>query len=83
MKAILNNIIIKPFYEEIKTEEGIISEKSEKHHFSKGKVISKGELVDNLNEGDIAWYNKHRANNIKIKGENFDIMNINNIFVVE
>jgi co-chaperonin GroES (HSP10) len=83
MKARLKNVIIEPIKEEIKDSSGLITGVESDHKFSKGKVISIGEMINNLEVGEIAWYDKHRSNNIKLNGESFDIMDISNIFVTE
>ena len=83
MKAKLNNVLVEPIQEEIRNDLGLITGVQSEHKFSKGKVSSVGERVTNVEVGDIAWYDKHRSSNIKLNGNNFDIMDISNIFVVE
>lgn len=83
MKARLKNVIVESIHEEIKDDNNIITGVESEHKFSKGKIISIGEMVSNVSVGEIAWYDKHRSNKIKLLGKTFDIMDISNIFVVE
>ena len=83
MKAILNKVVVELIQEENVNEFGVALGKSESEKFAKGKVITAGEDAKGLKEGDIVWYDRHRASDITIKGKRYFAMDIFNIFVVE
>ena len=85
MKAINNYIVIKKIKEEPKSEGGfILSEaQNEDVRYSKGKVVSKGELVNSVNENDIVWYDKHAGRGIEFDGEYLFIIKHSDVVIVQ
>jgi len=83
MKAMFNKVLVVRQEEQNENQDGIILSESSKEKFCKGIVKSKGDLVENIKEGDVVWYDKNRASKININGESFDAMDKMNIFVVD
>ena len=83
MKAILNKVVIEPVHAENINKLGIEVGKQESEKFAKGIVKSVGEDVENIKEGQTAWYDKHRASDLLINGERLVVMDNFNIFVIE
>ena len=82
-KAVLDKVIVKPISEDNVNSLGVYMGESKNENFKKGKVISAGEKTVNIKEGDIAYYNRNRASEIKIKGEIYDVMDNMAIYVLE
>lgn len=83
MKAILNNVIVDPIKEEIEDSNGMIVSRQKSEKIAKGKVLSIGEQVDNVEVGDIAYYDKNRATDIYLDDKKVKLLNILHIFVKE
>lgn len=83
MKAILNKVVVEPLHDNKVNNLGIEVGKQESEKFAKGVVKSVGSKVENIKEGQIAWYDRHRASNLIINGNSFVVMDNFNIFVVE
>lgn len=85
MKAINNYIVIDKIKEEPKSESGfILSEaQNEDVRYSKGKVISKGELVNSVNENDIVWYDKHAGHGIEFDGKYLFVIKHSDVVIVQ
>lgn len=83
MKVVLSNILVKPFKDELKSNGGIILGSGSDIKFNKAEVVSVGENIEKVNPGDIIWYDKHRTYPITYNGEEFLVMNYENIVIVE
>jgi chaperonin GroES len=83
MKVVLSNILVKPFNDELKSSNGIILGSGQDIKFNKARVVSVGENIDKVSEGDIIWYDKHRTYPITYNGEDFLVMNYENIVIIE
>lgn len=83
MKAILNKVVVEPVHAENINKLGIEVGKQESEKFAKGIVKSVGEDVENIKEGETAWYDKNRASDLLINGERLVVMDNFNIFVIE
>ena len=69
MKAVNYYIIIDLIKSEPKKVGGLIltDETNEDNRYLKAKVISIGNLVEGINEGDIVYYDKHAGHGIQHK----------------
>lgn len=83
MKAILNKVLVEPKKTENVNQFGFEMGDQESEKFATGIVKSIGDKVDNIKEGQLAWYDKNRASDVLINGERFVVMDNFNIFVVE
>lgn len=84
MKTVLNKILVEPSGKSVvENEIGLISSSDKDSVFKEGTVLSVGNLVENVKEGDTVIYDKHRSHNIIIDGKDVIVMEINCIFVVK
>ena len=69
MKAVNHYLIIEQIKEGPKKVGGLIltDEVNEDNRYIKAKVISIGNLVEGINEGDVVYYDKHAGHGISIK----------------
>jgi co-chaperonin GroES (HSP10) len=51
--------------------------------YLKGKIISAGDLVENLNKGDIIHYDKHAGHGIEWKDKLYYVLKLGDIVLVE
>lgn len=84
MKARQGFLIIEPIKEEVKTSSGFIHSGNDANNMkaSKAKVISFGDKVEGINEGDIVLYAKGRSFPIVIDGETRTMITDNDLLVV-
>ena len=62
----------------------IIAEHQDKENkYLKGKVISKGELVEGINEDDIVWYSRHTGHAIEFNNNLYYVIKYGDIVIVE
>tara|TARA_R100000734_G_C3312310_1_gene103304 strand:- start:84 stop:341 length:258 start_codon:yes stop_codon:yes gene_type:complete len=61
----------------------IADHQDNENKYLKGKVISKGELVEGVNEGDIVWYNKHSGHGISFDNSIYYVIKYGDIVIVE
>jgi co-chaperonin GroES (HSP10) len=85
MKAINNFVIIDAVKEEVKpTESGLIL--TEKHQndirYRKAKVISVGNNISGLNEGDMIYYDKHAGYGIEFEKGYYLVIKEQDVVVV-
>jgi co-chaperonin GroES (HSP10) len=85
MKAIGVHIIIVPIDEQIENDAGIIItsslDKNVRH--KKGKVITCGDKVTEVKDGDIVYYDFARSSPIRIGSEKYMIVDEPGIVIVE
>ena len=66
------------------TQGFVISEHQDKDNaYLQGKVISKGELVESIEKGDIVWYNKHSGHSIEWNKKLYYVIKYGDIVIVE
>jgi co-chaperonin GroES (HSP10) len=72
MKAVNHYLVIEPIKQELKKVGGLIltDEVNEDNRYLKAKVISTGNLVEGIKEGDVVHYDKHAGHGIQHK-DNF------------
>ena len=85
MKAINYYVVVDKIKEAPKKVGGLeLTEDQNKDvRYLKGKVISAGNLVENLNEGDIVYYDKMGGHGIEWKGKLYYVLKLSDIVLVE
>ena len=85
MKAINYYVVIEKIKEAPKKVGGLeLTEDQNKDvRYLKGKVISAGNLVENLNKGDIIHYDKHAGHGIEWKDKLYYVLKLGDIVLVE
>jgi co-chaperonin GroES (HSP10) len=83
MKAIGTNVVVRKIIEEVKSKSGLIlSEISEKDiRYKLAEVVSVGEDVKDLSDGDRIYYDSAAGSEIRIDGEKLTVVNERNIVV--
>jgi len=85
MKAIGNNLIIKPFKAGLTETKGglILAEKQrEDIRYEEGTVLSVGSNIEGINENDVIYFDKNNSHQIEIKQEIYKVVNINHVVIV-
>jgi len=85
MKAIGNNLIIKPFKAGLTETKGglILAERQrEDIRYEEGNVLSVGSNIEGINENDVIYFDKNNSHQIEIKQEIYKVVNINHVVVV-
>lgn len=84
MQAINHFIVIEKIKEAPKTIGGLEITESQNNdvRYLKGKVISVGNKIDFLKEGDIVMYDKHAGHGITWKEKHYFVITINDVVIV-
>ncbi len=85
MKAIGNNLIVKPYKAGVtKTKGGLfLAEKQrEDIRYEEGIVLSAGSNSGGIKENDVIYFDKNNSHQIEIKKEIYKVVNINHVVVV-
>lgn len=85
MKAINYFIVIDKIKEAPKTVGGLelTQKQNEDVRYLKGKIISVGDKIDFLNEGDIIRYDKHAGHGIEWNESLYYVITLNDVVLVE
>jgi co-chaperonin GroES (HSP10) len=85
MKAINYYVVVDKIKEAPKKVGGLeLTEDQNKDvRYLKGKVVSAGNLVENLNEGDIIHYDKHAGHGIEWQDNLYYVLKLGDIVLVE
>lgn len=85
MQAINHFIVIEKIKEAPKNIGGLEITQSQNNdiRYLRGKVISAGNKIDFLNEGDVVMYDKHAGHGINWKEEHYFVITINDVVIVE
>ena len=85
MKAINYYVVIEKIKEQPKKVGGLelTEDQNTDIRYLKGKVISAGNLVENLNKGDIVHYDKMGGHGIEWKGKMYYVLKLGDIVLVE
>ena len=85
MKAINNYIIIENIKEGPKKVSGLIltEETDSDNRYLKAKIISTGNLVEGLKDGDTIYYDKHAGHGISWKDELYHVIRSGDVVLVE
>ena len=76
MKAVNHYLIIELIKEEPKKVGGLIltDEVNEDNRYIKAKVVSIGNLVEGIEEGDVIYYDKHAGHGIQQKDKFYGVI---------
>ena len=85
MKAINYFVVVEKIKEAPKKIKGLeFTEKQNKDvRYVKGKVVSVGDQVDILKEGDLVRYDKHAGHGIEWKDDLYYVLKISDIVLIE
>ena len=85
MQAVNNYIIIDPIKEEVKKEEGllIIDQHVDDIRYLKANVISIGNLVEGIKEGDVVYYDKHAGHGIQHKEKFYGVIKQQDVVLID
>ena len=85
MKAINNYIIIEKIKDGPKKISGLImtDDTDVDNRYLKAKIISTGNLVEGLKDGNTIYYDKHAGHGISWKDELYHVIRSNDVVLVE
>jgi len=85
MKAINHFVIVDKIKEEPTKVGGLeLTEKQNKDvRYIKGRVISFGDQIDMLQDGDIVRYDKHAGHGIEWNGDLYYVLKISDVVLIE
>ena len=85
MKAINNYVIIENIKEGPKKVAGLImtDETDSDNRYLKAKIISTGNIVEGLKDGDTIYYDKHAGHDISWKDKLYHVIRSNDVVLVE
>lgn len=85
MQAVNHFIVIEKIKEAPKNIGGMEITQSQNHdvRYLKGRIISVGEKIDFLKEGDIIRYDKHAGHGIEWNDELYSVITINDVVIIE
>ena len=85
MKAINYYVVVEKIKEEPKNVGGLELTEAQNSdvRYLKAKVISAGNLVEAISEGDIVYYDKHNGHGIQWKDELYHVLKLADIVLVE
>ena len=85
MQAINYFVVIEKIKEAPKTVGGLELTENQNSdvRYLKGKVISAGDQVTMLKEGDVVYYDKHNGHGIQWKNELYHVLKLGDIVLVE
>ena len=85
MKAVNHYLVIEPVKEEPKKVGGLIltDEVNEDNRYLKAKVISAGNLVEGINEGDIVYYDKHAGHGIQHDDKFYGVIQQRDVVLID
>lgn len=85
MKAVNNYIIIDLIKNQPKKVGGLIltEEVDSDNRYLKAKVVSVGNLVEGINEGDTVYYDKHAGNGIQHKNKFYGVIRSGDVVLID
>ena len=85
MQAVNYYIVVEKIKEEPKKIAGLIlTEKTDvDNRYLRGTIISAGNLVEGLKDGDTIYYDKHAGHGINWKDKLFQVIKIQDVVLVE
>tara|TARA_R100001509_G_C4689195_1_gene156247 strand:+ start:56 stop:313 length:258 start_codon:yes stop_codon:yes gene_type:complete len=85
MKAVNNYIVIDLIKGETKKVGGLVltDEVNEDNRYKKAKVISVGNLVQGINEGDIVYYDKHAGHGIQHDDKFYGVIQQRDVVLID
>ena len=85
MKAINNYLVVKTVKEGMKKVGGLLltEELDSDNRYLKAKIISTGNLVEGLQDGEIVYYDKHAGHGISYKDKLYHVIRSMDVVLVE
>jgi len=85
MKAVNNYIIIDLIKNQPKKVGGLIltEEVDSDNRYLKAKVVSVGNLVEGINEGDTVYYDKHAGHGIQHKNKFYGVIRSGDVVLID
>jgi co-chaperonin GroES (HSP10) len=84
MKAVNHYVVVDKIKENKKSTGLIITEENNDDvRYSKGEVISFGNLVEFVKEGDIVWYDRHAGHGIEFEEKFYFVIKASDIVLVD
>ena len=85
MQAINDYVIVDIIKEESKKVSGLIltDETDESNRYKKANIISVGNIVEGVKEGDTIFYDKHAGHDIGYNNELYRVIRMRDIVLVE
>ena len=85
MKAVNHYLVIEPIKQELKKVGGLIltDKVNEDYRYLKAKVISAGNLVEGVKEGDVVYYDKHAGHGIQHKDNFYGVIKQQDVVLID
>ena len=85
MKAINNYLVVKTIKEGMKEVGGLLltEDLDSDNRYLKAKIISTGNLVEGLKDGEIVYYDKHAGHGISFKEKLYQVIRSQDVVLVE
>ena len=85
MKAINNYLVVENIKEGVKQVGGLLltEELDSDNRYLKAKVISTGNLVEGLKDGEIVYYDKHAGHGISYKDKLYHVIRSMDVVLVD
>jgi len=85
MKAVNYFVVVDKIKETERKVGGLIlkEENDEDVRYCKGKVISTGNLVEVIKDGDVIWYDKHAGHGIEYNNKFYFVLKASDIVLVD
>ena len=84
MKAVNYYVVVNKIKETKKSTGLIITEENNNDvRYSKGEVISFGNLVEFVKEGDVVWYDRHAGHGIEFNEKFYFVIKASDIVLVD
>ena len=85
MKAVNHYVVVDKIKEAEKKVGGLLmtEDTAQDVRYFKGKVISVGNLVEAINEGDVVWYDRHAGHGIEFDNKFYFVIKAGDIVLVD
>ena len=85
MKAINNYLVVENIKEGVKDVGGLLltEDLDSDNRYLKAKIISTGNLVEGLQDGEIVYYDKHAGHGISFKEKLYHVIRSQDVVLVE
>ena len=85
MKAVNHYLVIEPIKGETKKVGGLIltDEVNEDNRYKKAKIISAGNLVEGIKEGDVVYYDKHAGHGIQHNDKFYGVIKQTDVVLID
>jgi len=85
MKAVNNYIVVEDIKAEPKKVAGLILTENidEDNRYIKANVISTGNLVEAIKDGDVVYYDKHAGHGVQYKNKLYQVIRSNDVVLID